>query len=79
MAITASSVLSNIRRLLQDEALQLYEKEKLLSETYTFSHDFIANKDRHFPKKLLLAYNGAVLQFPVSETSRVDTLILVRK
>ena len=79
MAINSSSILSNIKRLLQDEALQLYEKEKLLSETYTFFYDLIANKERHFPKKLLLAYNGAVLQFPVSETYRANTLILVRQ
>ena len=37
MAITASLVLSNIKRLLQDEALHLHEKEKLPSETYTLS------------------------------------------
>ena len=78
MAMTPSSVLANVKRLLEDEALQLHEKEKLLSEIYTYLYDLIASQERDFSGKLLHADDGAVLQFPASEISRANNLIPVR-
>ena len=59
IAITPSLAISNAERLLEKQSLQIYEKDKLLSKTYTFLYDLIIYRSENFSGKHWFDDDGA--------------------